>query len=83
MQCGRSGRSAEDLPWCDQKFSAMIAFRNAQEVRQEAWDVRYNDWPFFERDGYRLVFEPRPNGPSHIDKPGPPSWVRLESVEKP
>eukprot|EP00969_Alexandrium_andersonii_P041738 1830087-Alexandrium_andersonii.AAC.1 len=61
----------------------MIAFRNAQEVRKEAWGVRYDDWPFFERDGYRLVFEPRPNGPSHIDKPGPPSWVRLESVVKP
>eukprot|EP00969_Alexandrium_andersonii_P289439 12793428-Alexandrium_andersonii.AAC.1 len=41
------------------------------------------DWPFLERDGYRLVFEPRPSGLSHMDKPGPPSWVRSESVVKP
>eukprot|EP00969_Alexandrium_andersonii_P224911 9932841-Alexandrium_andersonii.AAC.1 len=68
MQCGRSGHPADELPWYDQKFSAMVAFRNVQEVRQ---------------GGYRLVFEPRPSGPSHIDKPGPPPWVRLESVEKP
>eukprot|EP00969_Alexandrium_andersonii_P024908 1088205-Alexandrium_andersonii.AAC.1 len=83
MQFGRSGRPADQLPWYDQKFSATIAFRSVQEVRQEAWDGKCNDWPFFERDGYRLVFEPRPNGLSHIDEPGPPSWVRLEPVEKP
>eukprot|EP00969_Alexandrium_andersonii_P061625 2716529-Alexandrium_andersonii.AAC.1 len=61
----------------------MIAFRNAQEIRQEAWDARFNDWPFFERDGYRLAFEPRQNGLPHVDKPGPLTWVRLESVVKP
>eukprot|EP00969_Alexandrium_andersonii_P009917 432744-Alexandrium_andersonii.AAC.1 len=31
MQCARAGRPADQRPWYDQRFSAMIALRNAQE----------------------------------------------------
>eukprot|EP00969_Alexandrium_andersonii_P036766 1611868-Alexandrium_andersonii.AAC.1 len=41
----RAGRPADQLPRRDQ-FSEMIAFRNDQEVRQAAFDVRLDDWPF-------------------------------------
>eukprot|EP00969_Alexandrium_andersonii_P283235 12521272-Alexandrium_andersonii.AAC.1 len=59
VQRARSGRSADERPWCDQKFSTMLALRNAQEVKQEPRNVRFNGWPFFERGGYRLVVERR------------------------
>ena len=68
-------------------YDQNIALRDAMELRTDvdkSFRPSRNEWPSFEENGYRYVFEPRPKvggkpGVSHFDQKGPAVRVKLRA----